>query len=246
MKNQKLKTFQQWCIDTLCMILQAKKQYRGNLSDQGYIYTIRSIVDHYASMYYCGQRKTLCRNKEKEHINLWWDHLNRSNREAFFAPLLMSKNAFHILASTKNNKKLGEQNGLLRLEHITPKSYVCRKLLQLKPITYKKIVACFKHCKLVLITREESKCLDGKDAEFTKKDISTLCRVYCMDDDSITEATQLIGKSSKSNGSGLLRLVRLHNSGVRFCNAQGKQMGLGRCLAYFEAENYDFYEHLKT
>lgn len=119
---EEILTFQDWCIDTLCAILKEKHRYRGSLVDQGYKYTLKAIVDHFASMYYCGAGKVSKRSKKKEHINLWWDHLSEDSRGKFFSPLLMSKEAFgYCTDPQKSVDELRGKGGLLHLEHITPK-----------------------------------------------------------------------------------------------------------------------------
>lgn len=219
---KKLKTFQDWCIDTLSAILNAKKDYRGSLADQGYKYTLKAIIDHYASMYYCGAGNVSPRSREREHINLWWDHLSERSRRKFFAPLLMSKEAAKIcLDCERGVDEFGGHEGLLRLEHITPKGYIYDKLQRLKrPTTPESVAKCFKYSKLVLLTRCESNTyLDGTDAAFTQKDVDMLHKTFPVDEEELAEAQNLVGVNPKSKGSGLLRMIRLYYSGVRFVNS---------------------------
>ena len=234
------KTFQEWCIDTLCMILKEKEHYRGSLCDQGYKYTLKAIIDHFASMYYCGRGKVSSRNKAKEHMNLWWDHLNTSTRERFFSRLLMSKDAAgYCLNPNWNIDEFGGRDGKLHLEHITPKGYIYDKLQRLKNVSREAVAGCFKHCKMVLLTKGESEAyLDGKSAAFTKDDVYMLRNDFHADKDCLDEAEQLIGKSPKSNGSGLLRMVRLYNSGVRFRDSKRVQVEPKEWLAYLNDNNF--------
>ena len=239
--SEDLKTFQDWCIDTLYMILKEKARYSGSLDDQGYKYTLKAIVDHYASMYYCGRGAVSRRNGEKEHINLWWDHLNNGTRVQFFSPLLMSSAAAdYCLNPFRNIREFGGQGGKLHLEHITPKGYVYNKLQRLSEVTREAIAGCFKHCKLVLLTKDETdKYLDGKSAAFSESDVAMLHDVFHVDRECLEEAVQLVGKSPKSNGAGLLRMVRLYNSGVRFCNSQRKKIEPKDWLSYLNNANYE-------
>lgn len=238
-KGENLKTFQDWCIDTLSLVLGEKGNYRGSLDDQGYKYTLKAIVDHYASMYYCGQG--VSRNSTKEHINLWWDHLNKRTRKRFFSPLLMSVAAAeYCLNPNRNIADFGGQGGKLHLEHITPKGYVYSKLQHLNNPTREAISGCFRHCKLVLLTKEESeRYLDGRNAAFTSDDVTMLRDVFRVDGNCLEEARRLVGKSPKSNGSGLLRMVRLYNSGVRFCDSHHNEMGPTEWLVYLDDDNYE-------
>ena len=241
MSSKQLKTFQDWCIDTLYMILKAKKNYRGSLDDQGYKYTLKAIVDHYASMYYCGRGMVSRRNRKKEHINLWWDHLNNNTRRQFFSQLLMSTTAAsYCLNHNCNIDEFGGQGGKLHLEHITPKGYVYNKLQRLEELTREAIAGCFKHCKLVLLTKNESdKYLDGSNAAFAEEDVKMLRDVFHVGNDCLEESEQLIGKSPKSDGSALLRMVRLYNSGVRFCDSQSRPMGPEEWVSYLNDDNYE-------
>ena len=241
MSSEKLKTFQDWCIDTLCMILNKKEHYRGSMDDQGYKYTLKAIVDHYASMYYCGSGMVSHRNRRKEHINLWWDHLNNKTRRKFFSQLLMSVDAAkYCLDPNQSIDEFGGQGGKLHLEHITPKGYVYNKLQRLKAPTREAIAGCFKHCKLVLLTKDESdNYLDGKNAAFTRGDVEMLRDVFQVANDCLEESEHLIGQSPKSKGSGLLRMVRLHNSGVRFCDSQGRQVEPKDWVTYLNDDKYE-------
>ena len=234
-------SFQDWCIDTLCRILANKSRYRGSLADQGYKYTLKAIVDHFASMYYCGRGNASQRNEDKEHINLWWDHLNNATRSRFFSPLLMSVRAADCcLDPNLSVDKFGGQSGLLHLEHITPKGYIYNKLQGLSRPSREEVASCFTHCKLVLLTKKESDdYLDGRSAKFTDDDVKMLRKVFHVDEACLVESTNLVGKSPKSNGSGLLRMVHLHNSGVRFCDSRRNTMGPKDWLRYLDNVSYE-------
>ena len=233
--------FQNWCIDTLHMILANKSRYRGSLADQGYKYTLKAIVDHYASMYYCGRGNVSLRNRDKEHLNLWWDHLNNATRSRFFSPLLMSvRAAEYCLDPNLSVDKFGGQDGLLHLEHITPKGYVYNKLQGMVRPSREEVAACFTHCKLVLLTKKESdQCLDGKGAKFSDDDVAMLRKVFHVNEACLAESTNLVGESPKSNGSGLLRMVHLYNSGVRFCDSRRNIVEPSAWLSYLDNVNYE-------
>ena len=235
----RLKSFQDWCVDTLCSILVAKKDYRGSLEDQGYKYVLKAIVDHFASMYYCGAGNVSTINKKKEHINLWWDHLNERTRSSFFTSLLMSENAAqYCLDANRRHQTFGGHGGLLHLEHITPKGYIYEKLQCLENPTRETVAECFKHAKMVLLTKEESgKYLDGKGAVFSAEDVNMLRKTFHVCEQEIKEAEDLIGKSPKSDGSGLLRMTHLYNSGVKFRNFEGDPMPPERWLTYLDDYN---------
>ena len=83
--NSNLKTYQDWCIDTLLFIYQNRDKYDFTEKDKGYRYAINALLTNHASMYYHPSNKA-----QKTYINLWWDHLNQSTISFFFQPLLMS------------------------------------------------------------------------------------------------------------------------------------------------------------
>ncbi len=235
-----MKTYQDWCIDTLYVILKTKKHYRGSLCDQGYKYTLKAIVDHFASMYYCGRGEVSIRNRAKEHMNLWWDHLSNHTRERFFSRILMSKKASeYCLDLNCDIEGFGGLCGELHLEHITPKGYIYNKLQRLRNVSREAVADCFKHCKMVLLTKKESdEYLDGKSAAFTRDDVDMLRDEFNVSQDCLDEAENLIGKRPKSNGDGLLRMIRLYNSGVRFRDSQREQIGPEGWLAYLNDNNF--------
>ena len=221
------KTYQQWCIDTLVRILGERENYRITHDDQGYKYVLKAIISHYASMYYVvdgvtSKRKNgLCRN----HLNLWWDHLNEDNAHYIFAPLIMSSSAYTIynefLHKTTGSftERRKELKCTLHIEHITPTEYIYDKLETLSVINESEVKRSFAQNKVILITKDESACLDGKGSMFQDEDLqliqthfSGVWRQYMQ------EANQVNGKSPKSHGFGLLRMARLYNSDsqVRF------------------------------
>ena len=221
------KTYQQWCIDTLVRILGERENYRITHGDQGYKYVLKAIISHYASMYYVGKggaskrRNGLCRN----HLNLWWDHLNKKNAHYFFTSLIMSKEARKIYveflktADTEksfSNRK-DELKRKLHIEHITPTGYIYDKLENLSAITELEVRRAFAQNKVILITKDESAFLDKKGSVFKDED-QQLLRTHFLEvwPRYQQEAKSVNGKSPKSLGFGLLRMVRLYNSGVHF------------------------------
>lgn len=50
--NSNLKTYQDWCIDTLLFIYQNRDKYDFTEKDKGYRYAINALLTNHASMYY--------------------------------------------------------------------------------------------------------------------------------------------------------------------------------------------------
>ena len=244
------KTFQQWCIDTIVHILQEKNKYHLVHGDQGYKYVLKAIISHYASMYYTGV-KTISRRRDgscRLHLNLWWDHLNSDNARYFFTPLIVSKNAHAIYANFLNctmegfSKERERLKKELHLEHITPTEYIYDKLENLSRICEScelGVKRCFDQNKLVLITKEEKEILDGKGSRFEERDLKFLLKhFHQLGQRYWQEFAQLIGRSPKSQGLGLLRMARLYNSGVRFdYGATGKVVQISKWLSYLNDHN---------
>ena len=227
------KTYQEWCIDTIYSIMRDKNKYRGNVIDQGYIYPLKGIIDHYSSMYYT--ESPLQRNMEKKHINIWWDHINRTNQKKLFGAVLMSSDA------KKKVKKSMEEQGNpkdlkkdLRFEHITPKGVTFHRLIEMdftdisENDAKKAIESLFEYSKLVLLTQKESNLLDGAGRIFEKKHLEYMkgALIALIDLHKMTkrkykeemgEAERLLGKSLKANGSGVARMCYLSKEGKSFC-----------------------------
>lgn len=230
------KTYQQWCIDTLVRILGERENYRITHGDQGYKYVLKAIISHYASMYYVGKdgaskrRNGLCRN----YLNLWWDHLNKKNAHYFFTSLIMSKeahktyNEFLRPAEKSFSERKCELKCKLHIEHITPTEYIYDKLGNLEKISEPAVKSALEQNRIILIKKDEAAYLDGKgcvfedaDSQFLQAHFPKLWPQYQQ------EANQVIGKSPKSQGFGLLRMARLYNSGVHFvygCNGADVEM----------------------
>ncbi|MBR2355651.1 MAG: hypothetical protein IKA69_04680 [Kiritimatiellae bacterium] len=232
------KTYQQWCIDTLVRILSERENYRITHGDQGYKYVLKAIISHYASMYYVDggaapkRKNGLCRS----HLNIWWDHLNDKNKHYFFNSLIASKSAYDIyqdfvnanFATDSFSRRKGSLKHQLHIEHITPTGYIYDKFENLSEITESEVNRLFEQNKVILITKDESACLDGKGSIFQDEDLQLIKTHFPgVWPQYMQEANQVNGKSPKSQGFGLLRMARLYNSGVHFvygCNGADVDM----------------------
>lgn len=241
------KTYQQWCIDTLVRILGERENYRITHGDQGYKYVLKAIISHYASMYYVGKdgaskrRNGLCRN----HLNLWWDHLNKKNAHYFFTSLIMSKeahktyNEFLRPAEKSFSERKCELKCKLHIEHITPTEYIYDKLGNLEKISEPAVKSALEQNKIILIKKDEAAYLDGKgcvfedaDSQFLQAHFPKLWPQYQQ------AANQVIGKSPKSIGFGLLRMARLYNSGVHFVYGRnGADVDMSEWMNYLTDHN---------
>lgn len=207
------KSFQDWCIDTLFLTLKSFDGYQGDLHDQGYIYSLKSLVNHYASMRRCTpEYKKAHPRCKKDHVNLWWDHLSESNRKDFFASLMRSDSANELLDGNLSTDDMRKQ---LHLEHITPCGFIYDRLCELakrEGLSREKIAEELKYDHLVLITKEESQELDGKGRVFTKKDIAD-CKNSFPEfvNDWYSPLDKLEGCRMKDSGFGFLRMIHLHN-----------------------------------
>ncbi len=229
-----MKTYQDWCIDFLYSMLKKQHSYCGSVKDQGYIYTIKSIITHYASMYYVGPDKKIMRNKGKEHLNLWWDHLSAKSEAVFYEPLLKSENAQIALEDSRGD--IDKQKAKLHLEHISPGAYIYERLCRKQSVIEKELIRReLKYNRLVLLTKEEvRRYLDGKDQCFEKRDIDRFSQLFhevalAYEDD----LKGLIGKSAKSCGCGLLRMTRLSNKRIEFYKGN-KKVAPKDWLSYFD------------
>ena len=232
-------SYQDWCVDTIAAIFRSRMNYLGDWRDQGYIYVIKAIINHYASMYYCGAKSALMNNRSKEHVNLWWDHLNEANRKAFFSPLLMSTAA---LRRAKGRTPAKELKHYLHLEHITPVGWIYNRLCKLCDekcgnMTRADILDEFKYNRLVLLTKKQSKkFLDGAKQHFAAKDIHFLRTHFPVFADKYdSELNQLVDDKthSKDSGFGLLRMAKLVNFGISFCYADGRDCPPESWMDYF-------------
>lgn len=212
-----MKTFQDWCIDTIVHILKNRKSYRGTLSDQGYVYAIDAIVKHYASMHYCKLPNVA--KEGKEHVNLWWDHMSQDRREVMFKSVMMSSAARKI--ATEKNLTVKRAKEKLHWEHIVPCAKVIKALCGLEDISVDSVRRCFAHNKLVLIKKDEQSYLDGKGSRFENKDIEFVRENFSETDYAL--AKEYLNERPKDCGTALLRLARLSNKGVVFCTYDDEQ-----------------------
>ena len=222
------KTYQQWCIDTLVHILGERENYRITHRDHGYKYVIKAIISHYASMYYVASKRMKgCR---RNHLNLWWDHLNKDNAHYFFNSLIMSKEAHktynEFLRSTEKSfsKRKDELKCELHIEHITPTEYIYDKFENIQKISETAVKSAFEQNKIILIKKKESAHLDGEGCKFKEEDLEFLQihfpGVWARYQEEAKQV-QWEMKSPRSQGFGLLRMARLYNSKVCFvygCN----------------------------
>lgn len=234
MQRKANKTYQDWCVDTLLTILKSRARYRGHEQDQGYIYVIKAIINHYASMYYCGGQTRMMRNGDKEHLNLWWDHLNETNRKEFFSPLLMSKEALNIVNLKCSLKEIKNK---LHLEHITPCGYIYNRLCNYgSGITRNDIKYELRFDRLVLLKKDEAKLLDGAGQKFSQKDVDFVCRHF--PETAKLEHKNMLKlvkdkKRSKDSGHALLRMAKLVNFGVSFVYNDGTPCPPKEWMKYF-------------
>lgn len=163
----------------------------------------------------------MMRNGDKEHLNLWWDHLNIKNKKEFFSLLLMSKNARKIACAKYPIKEIKSK---LHLEHITPVGWIYHRLCGLSKkmgaaLTAKDIIVELEYNRLVLLTKKESKLyLDGAKQGFRVKDVEMLHRYFPLFANThAEELAQLVEHGrAKDSGFGLLRMAKLVNFGVSF------------------------------
>ena len=213
LEDQK-KSFQDWCIDTLYATLRSLGDYYGKPHDQGYIYSLKSLVNHYASMRRCtsGYKKAHPRCN-KDHVNLWWDHFSESNQDDFFTSLMRSDSANELLKQKDLNAD--DLRMKLHLEHITPCGFIYDRLCKLsrrKDFSREMVAEELKYDHLVLITKEESAELDGKGRVFTKDDIAE-CKKWFPElaNDWDAPLDKFENRRMKDLGFGFLRMIHLRN-----------------------------------
>ncbi len=116
----------------------------------------------------------------------------------------------------------------LHIEHITPTEYIYDKLEKLLVINESEVKRSFAQNKVILITKDESACLDGKGSMFKDEDLQLIQMRFPEVWPQYQQAANRVnGKSPKSQGFGLLRMARLYNSGVHFvygCNGADVEM----------------------
>ena len=237
-KGAKKKSYQEWCIDTINVILQMENQ---DESQYGYKMIVKDIIRHYPEVFLV----------DGEQIHFWTKAISQgivgSFRESFIASFIMTEKAHDVAV----NGSVEEIRKNLYQEHITPVQYVFESLDNLrkeKKETIENIRKCMVQNKLVLLHGEEKKFLDGK--RFNSDDLACLERVVSevqhMPVDvkaELEDARKLTDKSSTDHGSGLLRLCKLLVSGIKFVDANDEACSneqLVRCLVS------DFTEYTTT
>lgn len=221
-------TYQEWCIETINVILKMKNLMEGQY---GYKMILKDIVRHYPEVFMI--------NEEQEHF--WTKQLSQKKlnrfRESYIKSFIMTTSAFEVV----RNGSIEDMKKYLYQEHITPCEYIFEKLRQLRG---KATIEGIKHCmlqnKLVLLHVKEKCKLDG--VKFTEQDVDFLKRIVssrpkCVNAEAeILEAEKLIGRSSKDHGSGIFRICKLLSSGIRFCDSEGNDLSDGSLLEFLIAD----------
>lgn len=232
-----MKTQQEWVKDILFSIISLMKtnRYNGNINDEGYRYTINGALDNYSQTYWC--------EESGKNINLY--HKYNKFGEHFYRNILMSEKAYDVMIKNSQNKNLNKE---LHGEHMTPQSYTRKKLndlltLELTDDELKaKIQYALSDAKLCIITKDESKILDGAKKSFSKDEISEFLHVYKkfneLPKEIESDFKDLKGKSKRSNGFGSIRLYILQKNNVVFVNERGKTQSFEECMKYLKDGNY--------
>ena len=232
-----MKTQQEWVKDILFSIISLMKtnQYNGNINDEGYRYTINGALDNYSQTYWC--------EESKKNINLY--HKYNKFSEHFYRNILMSEKAYKKMDENSQNKNLNKE---LHGEHMTPQSYTRKKLNELLTLELTdeelrdKIQHALSDAKLCIITKDESKILDGAKKSFSKDEIIDFLNVYKningLPKVIESDFMDLKGKSKRSNGFGSIRLYILLKNNVVFVNEKGKTQSFEECMKYLKDGNY--------
>ena len=231
-----MKTQQEWVKDILFSIISLMKtnQYNGNINDEGYRYTINGALDNYSQTYWC--------EESKKNINLY--HKYNKFSEHFYRNILMSEKAYKKMDENSQNKNLNKE---LHGEHMTPQSYTRKKLNELLTLELTdeelrdKIQHALSDAKLCIITKDESKILDGAKKSFSKDEIIDFLNVYKnikgLPKVIESDFTDLKDKSKRSNGFGSIRLYILLKNNVVFVNEKGKTQSFEECMKYLKDGN---------
>jgi|GEM_PF-2955169 hypothetical protein len=245
-----MKTQQEWVKDILFSIISLMKtnQYNGDINDEGYRYTINGALDNYSQTYWD--------RENGGNINLY--HKYDKFGKHFYRNVLMSYNAYQEMKKFSENKELldieSKNNEIKKLckklhgEHMTPQSYTRKKLndlltLELTDEELKdKIQYALSDAKLCIITKDESKILDGEKKSFSKDEIIDFLNVYKningLPKVIESDFTDLKDKSKRSNGFGSIRLYILLKNNVVFVNEKGKTQNFKECMKYLKDGNY--------
>lgn len=140
-------------------------------------------------------------------------------------------------------------------EHLTPQSHTRRILnevyerLKKYPKSSinleKEIEFAFTDCKICIITKEESKSLDGKGKKYEDKEIKSFIKNLKNRFDNPdfqqrfeNDCYALTNCAKKSHGFGSIRIQVLMNAHVSFVDGQGNEKNLKDCLDYLKDGNY--------
>ncbi|MBR4005860.1 MAG: hypothetical protein IKI90_08440, partial [Treponema sp.] len=112
-----------------------------------------------------------------------------------------------------------------------------------KNLTEKKIIKgidhAFTHAKYCILTKEESRLLDGAGQKFSNDEIEKILSEYKkLPKEEEDDYRNIEGKSKKSSGFGAIRLFVLQNAKVEFVNSSGEEQSFGDCVAYLEDGKY--------
>ena len=232
------KSFQDWCVNTLVHILSNRKNYGITTRDKGFRYAVDAIVKHYAGMYHCSDQSVT--KEGRTCVNLWWDEMSSNRRELMLKSVIMSKKAREIV-HLNPLLRANELKGLLHWEHILPCAKVLDELCSLKEVGIESVQRCFRHNRLVLITKDESRYLDGKAARFENKDLEFVGQHWPDERDA---AQKSLGDRPLKGGTALLRIAKLQNNGVVFCTYDdGAELAPESLLSYLNSSRRELGSH---
>lgn len=247
---------QQWVKDIIFSIIRQmqKKEYNGDFDTVGYTYTINAALDNYPQIYW--------NESKKQNVGMFHMYHKFAEKEGrIYQNVLMSKEAYNCMKhfSEENFKDPKQRDAAkkelakkLHGEHLTPQSYTRHKLNDLLNSTKElpdeelkeKIQYALADSKLCIITKNESKNLDGASKRFSKKEIQNFLDAYEKSSgSSITEDMKLDfwnleGKLKKSFGFGSIRMYVLLENGVIFVNDKGEKKSFKECIEYLNDGNY--------
>lgn len=212
-----LSLFHKFCIDVFKHILSNQDKYSKGFDNSIFKYALKDgLIGQYAETY--------CINGEE--MKFWdIDYNSKTHKDL---------NEWHVLfASEKAIEGIGrskKEADYPYYEHIEPKSLTYKKLLGIDVPDDCNIEEALRYCKIIMITKEESKYLDSKEFnKFTEKDEEILRswkEAKYIRDELYNDSIEGIKKndeyiSAKSNGTAYARMAHLVAHGVKFqwhCN----------------------------
>ena len=234
------KSQQEWVKDLMVYIISSLREYKdGNMFSKGYRYSITGAIDNYTLTFY---------NEEKgKNISLYQRYY-KNFIDGNYKNVLLSKKAFEELSDAKEkNQPIEDEKKKFHGEHMTPMSYTLRflnELLDQKELLeeelIKKVDFAFSHAKLIVITKEEQKILDGKNKRYKSQEIEEFLKALKKSLTSEIEDVYkaLENKPKKSYGFGAIRLFSMQKEGVVFVDSEGHEKTFEECMDYLENENY--------